>query len=197
MYRGTSLALLIMMTLLPAGCATPLVKASEEGDVKAAAILLDKGADVNERYQGFTPLMWAAYCGKLDTVKLLVERNADINAITEVKYTALHFAVMQGQVAIAKTLIGKGANVNIAAHNDGTPLQIAEKEGLAELLPLLKAAQLAQLTQDASKTPVAYSGSSLLIAVIDFEAKGVTGTHRVRSWSELTSNQFKVTSVPR
>jgi len=44
-------------------------------------LLLDRGVDVNQRYDNdLTALMWAAAYGRDATVKLLLERGADVSA---------------------------------------------------------------------------------------------------------------------
>ena len=49
------------------------------GNRKLIIILLDNGADVNQRSSdGRTPVMWAAFRGDRLTIELLVERGADL-----------------------------------------------------------------------------------------------------------------------
>ena len=43
---------------------------------------------------------------------MLIENGADVNAVTESKWTALHFAAKKGHVDVAKVLIQNGADVN-------------------------------------------------------------------------------------
>jgi ankyrin repeat protein len=59
---------------------TPLHWAADAGDVDKARILLDAGANVNERTEdidGDTPLIKAASKGRLEMVRFLLERGAD------------------------------------------------------------------------------------------------------------------------
>lgn len=48
----------------------------------------------------FTPLMWTAWHGHLNQLKLLLKHQADCHLITEDGYTALHIAALAGQVKI-------------------------------------------------------------------------------------------------
>ena len=55
--------------------------AARGGHLDAARILLDSGADVNQKSRsGWTALLEAIIAGSLPLVKLLIERGADINA---------------------------------------------------------------------------------------------------------------------
>lgn len=88
-------------------------------DIKFAELLLQNGANVNDveagvRRQGnttrFTPLMAAAKTGKIDLVKLLVKRGADINYQNEYKQSALSNAVMQSKYQVTLYLLESGAD---------------------------------------------------------------------------------------
>jgi len=68
-----SCAVLLALT----GCSTPLMKAAEDGDIKAATSLLDKGVDVNETSGPNTALFWAVVKNHPNMVKFLLERGAD------------------------------------------------------------------------------------------------------------------------
>ncbi|MBS1826838.1 MAG: ankyrin repeat domain-containing protein [Acidobacteria bacterium] len=68
---------------------TPLMTAARLGQVETLRLLLDRGASLNARDKKFgqTALMWAA--GNPAAVRLLVERGADVKAVTaswDVKY---------------------------------------------------------------------------------------------------------------
>lgn len=101
--------------------ATPyedLMKAIENGNLKAAQSALRNGADVNEmgRESPYrTPLMIAADEGKENLAKLLVEYGADVNAKDIVGDTALMWAANGGHLNVVEFLVEHGANVNAAA----------------------------------------------------------------------------------
>jgi ankyrin repeat protein len=58
-----------------------IVGAAEAGDTAAVAVMLDLGFDTESRgHDGATPLHVAAYTGGADTVRLLLDRGADIEA---------------------------------------------------------------------------------------------------------------------
>lgn len=60
----------------------------------------------------YTPLIHAAENGNLNAVRLLLERNADVNAKTCYESTALHRACANGFTEIIELLVEKGANVD-------------------------------------------------------------------------------------
>jgi ankyrin repeat protein len=76
--------------------------------------LLKAGANPNAGYgSGETPLMTAARTGKVDSVKLLVEHGAEVNAAEEFRgQTPLMFAAAENHAEVAKLLLARGALVN-------------------------------------------------------------------------------------
>lgn len=63
----------------------------------------------------FNSLMWASQSGNNEAVKLLVSRGADVNRKNSDGQTALLAAARGNHIEIAKLLISKGANVNSKA----------------------------------------------------------------------------------
>jgi ankyrin repeat protein len=64
---------------------------------------------------GFTPLLYAAMAGDLETVKILVDANAPINAAAPDGVTPLIAAVVKFHEDVALYLIEKGADVKVSA----------------------------------------------------------------------------------
>jgi ankyrin repeat protein len=88
-----------------------LVTMSRWGDIDAARLLLDRGADVNARdANGRTALMLACHSDTypVDVVRLLIERGADVNARTPSGETAASVAAVRGG-AITEALMKAGA----------------------------------------------------------------------------------------
>ena len=70
----------------------------ENADIAALAQLLDQGAHVDARNEhGYTPLMGAVAMGRIDMVKLLLDRGANPALEDKTARTALHYAAMTGR----------------------------------------------------------------------------------------------------
>ena len=95
--------------------ATPLYLAGLAGNGPMIAKLLQAGADANEiGPQGETPLMLAARSGDLNSLKVLLDYKAQINAKDKLRgTTAVMWAVEQSHPAAVKLLIEHGADVTI------------------------------------------------------------------------------------
>lgn len=101
---------------------TPLLFAARSGDAASAALLVARGANVNDASpSGTTPLVVAAHSGHGAVAALLVEKGADLRA-AGAGYTALHAAVLRGDVPLVKRLLAGGADPN-AALTRGTPVR--------------------------------------------------------------------------
>ena len=85
--------------------------------------LLDAGVDPNSANPGGeTALMTAARIGKVDAVKLLLDRGANVNAKDAVHgQTALMWAVLENHADVVELLLARGADIN--AHTNVTITQ--------------------------------------------------------------------------
>ena len=82
------------------GGMTALLFAARDGQIEAAAALLDSGADVNQvAGDGTSPLGLAALNGQYDLAMMLLERGADPNIAASTDGVAPLFAVVQTQWA--------------------------------------------------------------------------------------------------
>ncbi|OYY48066.1 MAG: hypothetical protein B7Y48_10945 [Methylophilales bacterium 28-44-11] len=85
---------------------------------------------VNEKFFAWEPLQMAATKGRLDTVKYLVEKGADLNyAHPASKMTAFHLAAFDGYEDVVKYLAAKGADVNIKMKGDVSLIRVMKDEG--------------------------------------------------------------------
>lgn len=87
---------------------------------------------VNEKsWNDWRCLHASSEAGFLEITQMLVECGAEINALNNVKYTALHLAASKGRSKIVKLLLEHGANVSLhtEAGLNGTALHFAAGNG--------------------------------------------------------------------
>ena len=88
---------------------TPLLFAARHGDVEAARLLLEAGAEVDDvAPDGATALVIATFSGHRELPLFLLERGANPNA-AGAGYTALHAAVLTGDEPVVAALLAAGA----------------------------------------------------------------------------------------
>jgi cytohesin len=96
---------------------TALLFAARAGNLDSARVLLDAGADVNdEAPNGTSALVVAAHSGQGQLAAFLLDKGADANAAAA-GYTALHAAVLRGDLALVKALLAHGADPNATLTN--------------------------------------------------------------------------------
>ena len=105
--------------------------------------LLEAGADLKlTSDDGTTPLMVAAGLGRCTfnpninrggrspsaeaAVTVLLDAGADINAVNEADFQAIHGAAYRGLNEVFKILVDRGANINARDYRGRTPFRIAE-----------------------------------------------------------------------
>jgi len=72
----------------------PLCIAISKSDNETAKKMIEYGADVNERYNKMTPLMYAARYNNVEMIKELLEKGADLSTKDERGNTAIWYAEM-------------------------------------------------------------------------------------------------------
>lgn len=110
---------------------TPLHRAVNYGRSIVAQYLLSEGANIEHRDdKSKTPLHAAVsrYCNNSDVVELLIKHNAQLEAITEIRWTPLHSACRYSCPAVVKTLVRLGARLEARNHYGETPLNMVVSE---------------------------------------------------------------------
>jgi hypothetical protein len=177
---------------------TALMAAARSGSVAAVELLLAAGADVNavEALQEQSALMWAAAEGHFDVVDLLLDKGADPNLkarsselttrSTRADYptggfTALHWAVRNGDEAVVRRLVEGKADLNITNADGATPMMLAIVNDRFDL-----AAKLVELGADANDGSLYYA----------MEMRDATTDWRARDGSRLrVDHENKLTAL--
>ncbi|CBN79454.2 ankyrin repeat protein (Partial), partial [Ectocarpus siliculosus] len=113
---------------------TPLALTAEFGCEDATVVLLDAGADVNapaDHTDGSAALSLATLSEYVDdTMKILIQHGADVNARNTDGFTALHRAAMYNEVDGVDLLISAGAIIEALDNHKSTPLAVAFREAV-------------------------------------------------------------------
>ncbi|KAL8387073.1 hypothetical protein RB599_002315 [Gaeumannomyces hyphopodioides] len=123
--------------------ATALLQAVATNHIGLVELLIEKGADVNQRTVGRivkTPLQKAAELGYLDILKLLLDHGADVNAPAAAKRgggTAIQMAAISGNCAVACELLERGADLSLPPDEGRWPLEGAAEHGRMSMIELL------------------------------------------------------------
>jgi ankyrin repeat protein len=119
---------------------TPLFLAAKHGHRNVVALLLERGAAMNPiRQDGVTPLFVAVQEGQQDVVALLLEKGADVNEQARIGgVTLLHVAAYRGDHAMVTLLLQHGANKHARMTSGERPVDLAQAQGHAVLIPLLE-----------------------------------------------------------
>ena len=118
--------------------------ASIQGDCAQLESLLaaNRGLLTAVSADGWMPLHLAAYFGKLDAVRLLLNKGAKVDArsTNSMQNLPIHAAASARQSEVIKLLIDHGAAPNARQHGGWTPLHAAAQNGDLETARVLVAA---------------------------------------------------------
>ena len=153
-------------------------------DLAGLRTLIASPADANARdEQGDAPLLYAAAVGSLETMKLLLDKGADVNAQNGFGTTALMISAVD--IAKVRLLVERGANVNLASKQGRTALFVAAmSDQSADIVRYLVANGADLKTRDAfgntilTAAAVGNDLSTIRIALdagVDVNAVGATG----------------------
>ncbi len=137
-----------------------IYEASATGKTDWALALIRKDAGLVNSVSpdGFTPLHLASFFGRVETVKMLLERKAPVNLVAKnsTKVMPLHSALAGGSMPIIEMLVDHGADVNAVQQAGFTPLHEAAQSGnLQAAILLLSHGARINVKTDNGKTPLA------------------------------------------
>ena len=105
---------------------------------------------------GFTALHFAAFFGKAEAARTLIDAGAMVDAVSgnEMRVQPLHSAAAGRHHEVCRLLIASGADVNATQQHDFTPLHAAAQHGDDELVELMLSAGADPTARtDAGDTP--------------------------------------------
>ena len=112
-----------------------------DGHVRTVRLLLRALADPNQaRWDGISPLAYAAYWGDAESAQLLLEARAEAHRVDEAGWTALLWVALHGHAACVQLLCAHGASTNLTKPNGFSALHLAAQGGHEECVHSLLAA---------------------------------------------------------
>jgi uncharacterized protein len=153
LFAATALSALVQ----PPAAADALHQAVRDGNLADVERLVKSGASVNSTDEaGSTPLLDAAFSGRLEIARFLLASGADPNTgNVESGATPLIYAVLSSRSAMLQLLLAFGAQVNSKSRNGESMLHLAATKDNQEVVHLLLEAHadLAALDVD-GRTPL-------------------------------------------
>lgn len=121
---------------------TMLIKAILDSNLAAVKLLLQKGADSQQRADGKPPLFYAVQneqCGN-QLIRLLLENGANINTVSgSRRMNALHWAAARGMVDAADYLLSNKIDIEATCIDNHTALHVAAGSGNLSVFKVLLA----------------------------------------------------------
>jgi len=92
---------------------------------------------ISSTFVGAQPLHFAAADGNVESVSLLLDRGAKVNAATQDGWTALHFACLRENKGLVELLLDRGADVGMTTMTGVSALSLATSKGDRDIIELL------------------------------------------------------------
>lgn len=163
----------LIEAILAAGPELDAFEAAALGDLDRLAVLLAGGADADAvTADGFTALHFAAFFGKPEAARLLLDRGADVDARGRgwMTGTPLHSAASGRHVDVVEILLAAGADPNARQSGGWTPLHSGAHNGdVATVVLMITAGADLEAVNDDGASVLALareSGDAATLAVI-------------------------------
>lgn len=95
-------------------------------------VALDRGDG-----DGWNALILASQNGHIETVRVLFDRDVDVNSATTEGLTSLHMAAQEGHVEVVSFLLERGADFDALANNGCSALHLAANRGHLQVVEIL------------------------------------------------------------
>mmetsp|Transcript_28664 Transcript_28664/g.37567 ORF Transcript_28664/g.37567 Transcript_28664/m.37567 type:complete len:439 (+) Transcript_28664:191-1507(+) len=120
-------AILAVQTDEAAGGNYPIHMAAEQGSIEVLQYLIERDGELVSKCNssGLTALHLASAANHLKVVELLVEKNADVNAIGATGWTPIHFAAYEGHLQVLQFLQHFGGQLDISIEDSSQALHLA------------------------------------------------------------------------
>ena len=111
--KNTLLTGLTLLLAAPAMAGGEIFEAVTSGDYETVSRMIDEGADLDARTDGWTPMITAAIGGRTKMVRLFLDHGVDVNQQGARRWTALIAASRYGKEEVAALVLERGADVNV------------------------------------------------------------------------------------
>ncbi|HET9526731.1 MAG TPA: ankyrin repeat domain-containing protein [Pyrinomonadaceae bacterium] len=126
------------LVVVPNAATRELWRIAESGAMDELEAVLPR-ADINARNEhGMTALMRAAYHGRTQMVRALLDHGADPNLTRNDNFTALSLAAFFGHAEIVGMLMQHGANTDVATRFGTSPYQWAKARSFGDVARCLE-----------------------------------------------------------
>lgn len=116
-----------------------LMLAVLKGHDAVADLLLEAGAPID--HDGWAPLHYAAFEGRIALIDKLLARGARIDALTPSRATALMLAARNGHIEVVRRLLRAGADINLKNDRGLTADAWARAQGNTDIARLIEQAR--------------------------------------------------------
>jgi ankyrin repeat protein len=142
----------------------PLEVAIREGHLSTAKLLIERGAQLEEKGE-WSMLSCAAENGRLEIAELLVGKT-DLNGKDSMGQTPLHEAAGSSHLALVNLLLEKGANLKAEDVYGNTPLHDAARQGTVDAAKtLVDAGAVVDARNKFRETPLHFAASEGNVAM--------------------------------